>query len=123
MTSLVVSFPTPTPEDKKPSLSDCILDDVELAQGKWIPILSFFRKRRLRWFYVIDVNANRPTELDDVKYKDINESTIHLPPTTETLTELKKTFQAHAEKLHFSEPVIRYCHNGGVVIYSVKPLR
>ena len=122
MTSLVESSLTPTSDDIETRLSECIRKDLQLCQTKF-SILNTLQKKNLRWFYILDKNARRPSELDAPEYRDIRESIIHLPMSDETLLRLTRVFESQAADFRFSSPEIRYCHNGGVIIYSVKPLR
>jgi len=123
MTSLVVSALTPTSPGFEARLSDCIRQDMQLCQAKF-PILGSLQKKSSRTFFIRDEKDVRPDELNEVEYRGIRESIIHLPVNERMLLKLMRVFDTQSHEFRFSEPVIKLCDQGrNVIVYSVKPLR
>jgi len=120
MTPLVHHSPAPVVASDAVNLSGCVRKDHALAERPpRVPLLAL-RKTRIEWFYILDVNVKRPEELNRSEYRDIKESAIHLPATTESLVKIQRAFDLHAETCRFENLAIRYLSdNVDIIIYSI----
>jgi len=90
------------------TLNSCIKADHTYAERQPLVPLLALRKTRVQWFYIIDVNGERPEELKRSPYRDIKESEIHLPATAESLTRIQRAFDLCPIPCRFANLEIRY---------------
>jgi len=123
MPSPVQSLSTRSSDDDKLKLSDLIRKDLALVpRKKTLPILSIFRGNREVRFYIRANDVSCPVELAKREFQDIKESAVRLPASAQAVHSLTRIFEMLSDEFRFSKPVIRGCHNGDVIFYTVSPL-
>jgi hypothetical protein len=94
--------------------------DIAFAQrSRRIPLFNKFLRDRVQRFCVLEEGARKPDELRNSEFLDIEVSAIHLPPTTESLRKIERTFQMNDSLCRLDRPKISPCSDKEVIFYSI----